>query len=93
MSDAFDYFRAYAIRDFCKARAMPRGPLKRLQLAAARIYNLLRKEAGDAPNMQHLDDFRTAQTLERSLNHEADNRLIARSMPALPPQDSPPRLH
>ena len=32
MSDAFDYFRAYAVRALCKARLMPRGKMKHLQL-------------------------------------------------------------
>lgn len=65
MSDAVDYFRAYAIRAICKARSMPVGRLKRVQRAVARIYHLLTKEAAYAPNLQHLDDFRTAQKLER----------------------------
>lgn len=68
MSDAFDYFRAYAIRALCKARSMPRGKLKHLQLVAARIYNLLKKEAAYGPNTQHLEDFRAAQKLARSLD-------------------------
>lgn len=68
MSDAFDYFRAYALRALCKARAMPRGRIKHLQLAAGRIYNLLKKEAAYAPNTQHLQDFRAAQKLEASLD-------------------------
>jgi hypothetical protein len=54
MSDAFDYFRAYAVRALCKARAMPRGKMKHLQLVAGRIYKLLKKEAANIP---HLDDF------------------------------------
>ena len=67
MSDAFDYFRAYAVRALCKARAMPRGRMKHLQLVAGRIYNLLKKEAAYGPNVQHLEDFRAAQRLESSL--------------------------
>ena len=67
MSDAFDYFRAYAVRALCKARSMPHGRMKRLQLMAGRIYNLLKKEAAYSPNTQHLEDFRAAQKLERSL--------------------------
>lgn len=67
MSDAFDYFRAYAVRALCKARSMPRGRMKHLQLLAGRIYNPLKKEAAYGPNMQHLEDFRAAQKLERSL--------------------------
>lgn len=72
MSDAFDYFRAYAFRALCKARSMPQGKMKHLQLVVGRIYNLLKKEAAYAPNMQHLEDFRAAQKLERSLDREAD---------------------
>jgi hypothetical protein len=70
MSDAFDYFRAYAVRALCKARSMPQGKMKHLQLVAGRIYNLLRKEAAYSPNTQHLEDFRTAQKLEQSLDGE-----------------------
>ena len=72
MSDAFDYFRAYAVRALCKARSMPHGRMKRLQLMAGRIYNLLKKEAAYSPNTQHLEDFRAAQKLERSLDSRAD---------------------
>src|SRR6478672_12876993 len=68
MSDAFDYFRAYAFRALCKARSMPHGRMKHLQLLAGRIYNLLKKEAAYGPNTQHLEDFRTAQKLEKSLD-------------------------
>jgi hypothetical protein len=68
MSDAFDYFRAYAVRALCKARSMPRGRMKHLMLVAGRIYNLLKKEAAYGPNTQHLEDFRAAQKLERSLD-------------------------
>jgi hypothetical protein len=48
-----------------KARSMPRGKMKHLQLVAGRIYNLLKKEAAYGPNTQHLDDFRK---LERCLD-------------------------
>lgn len=68
MSDAFDYFRAYAVRALCKARLMPQGRMKHLQLVAGRIYNLLKKEAAYSPNTQHLEDFRAAQKLETSLD-------------------------
>ena len=68
MSDAFDYFRAYAVRALCKARSMPRGKMKHLQTVVGRIYNLLKKEAAYGPNTQHLEDFRAAQRLERSLD-------------------------
>lgn len=67
MSDAFDYFRAFAVRALCRARSMPPGRMKHLQLAAGRIYNLLKKEAAYSPNTHHLDDFRTARKLEASL--------------------------
>jgi hypothetical protein len=73
MSDAFDYFRAYAVRALCKARSMPHGRMKHLQLIAGRIYNLLKKEAAYGPNTQHLEDFRAAQKLEQSLASRADD--------------------
>jgi hypothetical protein len=74
MSDAFDYFRAYAVRALCKARSLPRGRMKHLQLVAGRIYNLLKKEAAYSPNTQHLEDFRAAQKLEASLDRRRDDR-------------------
>jgi hypothetical protein len=49
---------------------MPRGRIKHLQRVAARIYNLLKKEAAYGPNTQHLDDFQAAQKLERSLDRQ-----------------------
>jgi len=72
MSDAFDYFRAYAVRALCKARAMPQGRMKHLRLVAGRIYNLLKKEAAYGPNTQHLEDFRAARKLEASLDDGPD---------------------
>ena len=51
---------------------MPHGRMKHLQLMAGRIYNLLKKEAAYSPNTQHLEDFRAAQKLERSLESRAD---------------------
>jgi hypothetical protein len=54
MSDAFDYFRAYAVRALGKARSMAQGKIKHLQLVVGRIYNLLKKEAAYGPNTQHL---------------------------------------
>ncbi|WP_407112154.1 hypothetical protein [Bradyrhizobium sp. LMG 9283] len=68
MSDAFDYFRAHAVRALCKARGMPRGRMKHLQAIVARIYHLLSKEAAYGPNLQHMDDFRAAQKLEKSID-------------------------
>lgn len=47
---------------------MPHGRMKHLQLLVGRIYNLLKKEAAYGPNTQHLEDFRAAQKLERSLD-------------------------
>lgn len=82
MSDAFDYFRDYAVRALCRARSMPQGRMKHLQLVAGRIYNLLKKEAAYGPNTQHLDDFRTAQKLERSLDGEPTCGSNARTNPA-----------
>lgn len=75
MSDAFDYFRAYAVRALGKARLMPQGRMKHLQLVAGRIYNLLKKEAAYSPNTQHLEDFRAAQKLEKSIASRADDGL------------------
>jgi hypothetical protein len=78
MPDAFDYFRAYAVRAFCKARSMPQGRVKHLQLVVGRIYNLLKKEAAFGPNIQHLEDFRVAQKLKSSLNDRPDGEPAAR---------------
>jgi hypothetical protein len=74
MSDAFDYFRAYAVRALCKARSMPKGRMKHLQFVVGRIYNLLKKEAAYGQNTQHLDDFRAAQKLESSLARRPSDR-------------------
>lgn len=79
MSDAFDYFRAYAAQALCKARSMPRGRMKHLQLVAGRIYNLLKKEAAYGPNIQHLEDFRAAQKLESSLDTQAEGGSTGRT--------------
>src|SRR5215203_2100133 len=62
----------YAVRALCKARSMPHGRMKQLQLMAGRIYDLLKKEAAYSPNTQHLEDFRAAQKLERSIDSRAD---------------------
>ena len=69
MSDAVDYFRSYAARAICKARNMPFGRLKRLQRSVGRIYHLLTKEAAFAPNVQHLDNFRVAQNIEKQIEN------------------------
>ncbi|UWU91479.1 hypothetical protein [Bradyrhizobium sp. CB1015] len=84
MSDAFDYFRAYAVRALSKARSMPQGKMKHLHLVAGRIYNLLKNEAAYAPNVQHLEDFRAAQKLERSLDREPDVAATARHLATSP---------
>jgi hypothetical protein len=52
---------------------MPHGRMRHLQLLAGRIYNLLKKEAAYSPNTQHLEDFRAAQKLERSIDNQADD--------------------
>jgi len=84
MSDAFDYFRAYAVRALCKSRSMPRGKMKHLQLVAGRIYNLLKKEAAYGPNVQHLEDFRVAQKLESSPDRRPSDGSGGRRAPAAP---------
>jgi hypothetical protein len=67
MSDAVDYLHAYAVSAICKARRMPFGGRKRLQRAVGRLYLLLTKEAAIAPNVDHLDDFRAARQVEKSI--------------------------
>ena len=67
MSDAFHYFRAHAVRALCKARAMPVGKLRHLQTVVGKIYHFLTKEAAYGPNIDHMDHFRAAQKLEKSL--------------------------
>jgi hypothetical protein len=84
MSDAFDYFRAYAVRALCKARSMPRGRMKHLRLVAGRIYNLLKNEAAFGPNTQYLEDFRAARKLEASLDGPDGDHLGIRSTTHLP---------
>ena len=71
MSDAFHHFRAHAVRALCKARAMPLGRMRHLQAVIGRVYHLLTKEAAYGPNLHHMDDFRAAQKLEKSLDSEA----------------------
>jgi hypothetical protein len=67
MSDAVDYLHAYAVRGICKARRMPFGRSKRLQRAVGRVYLHLTKEAAVEPNVDHLNDFRTARQVEQSI--------------------------
>ncbi|MDE5454146.1 hypothetical protein GWE18_15060 [Bradyrhizobium sp. CSA112] len=68
MSDAFHYFRAHAVRALCKARAMPVERMRHLQIVVGKIHHLLTKEAAYGPNLHHMDDFRAAQNLEKSLD-------------------------
>ena len=46
---------------------MPFGKSKRLQRAVGRIYLLLTKEAAIVPNVDHLEDFRAARQVEKSI--------------------------
>jgi hypothetical protein len=70
---------------------MPQGRMKHLQLVVGRIYNLLKKEAAYGPNTQHLDDFRAAQKLERSLDSRQDDDPIPLSRFGPPsPQSTKP---
>jgi hypothetical protein len=63
---------------------MPRGRAKHLRLVAGRIYNLLKKEAAYGSNTQHLEDFRAAQNLERSLDRRPYDGPTTRSRFAPP---------
>lgn len=47
---------------------MPRGRMKHLQIVVGRVYHLLTNKAAYGPNLQHLDEFRAAQKLEKSLD-------------------------
>jgi hypothetical protein len=67
---------------------MPQGRMKHLQLVAGRIYNLLKNEAAYGPNVQHLEDFRAAQKLERSLDGQPADSPNIRSGFAQPNQRS-----
>jgi hypothetical protein len=69
----------------------PQGKMKHLQLVAGRIYNLLKKEAAHSPNTQHLEDFRAAQKLERSLDGRADHDPTVQSRFDLPRPQSAER--
>ena len=44
-----DYFRAYALRALCKARSMPHGRMKHLQLMAGESMICSKKEAAYSP--------------------------------------------
>ena len=50
---------------------MPIGRMKHLQAVIGRVYHLLTKEAAYGPNLHHMDDFRAAQQLEKSLDSES----------------------
>jgi hypothetical protein len=41
MSDAHHYFMAHAVRATLKARALPRGLIKKKQRVVARVYHML----------------------------------------------------
>jgi hypothetical protein len=71
MSDAFHYFKAHAVEAVRKARAMPFGRTKQKQRTVARVYHLLAKEAAYAPNIHHLDEFRTAKSAERRIGRSS----------------------
>lgn len=47
---------------------MPGGRMKHLQIVVGRVYHLLTEESAYGPNLQHLDEFRSAQKFEKSLN-------------------------
>ena len=68
MSDITDYFLAHARQATRKARRMRHGTVNRnRQRVVARVYHLLAKEAAYTPNVDRLDDFRSAQRLERRI--------------------------
>jgi len=70
MSDAVDYFKAYAERAICKARNMSPGRPKVLQRAVGRVYHWLSKEAAFGPNTDRMDDFRVAREVEKTIGAE-----------------------
>lgn len=59
---------------------MPFGKSKRLQRAVGRIYLLLTKEAAIAANVDHLDDFRAARQVEKSIGSHPET---GTAMPAI----------
>jgi hypothetical protein len=73
-SDACDYFHAHAVTAVRKARALPFGRAKQKQRTVARVYHLLAREAAYAPNVHHLEDFRTARQLERQIDRAQQPR-------------------
>ena len=50
---------------------MPFGRMRHLQAVIGRVYHLLTKEAAFGPNLHHMDDFRAAQKLEKSLDSDS----------------------
>jgi len=50
---------------------MPLGRMRQLQALIGRVYNPLTKAAACGPNLHHMDDFRAAQKLEKSLDSES----------------------
>jgi hypothetical protein len=50
---------------------MPLGRMRQLQAVIGKVYHLLTKEAAYGPNLHHMDDFRAAQKLEKSLDSES----------------------
>ena len=52
---------------------MPLGRTRHLQTVVGRVYHLLTKEAAYGPNLHHMDDFRAAQKLEKSLETDGAN--------------------
>jgi hypothetical protein len=71
MSDAVDYFKAYAERAICRARNMRPGRSKLLQRAVGRVYHWLSKEAAFGPNTDRMEDFRAAQEVEKMIGATA----------------------
>jgi hypothetical protein len=57
---------------------MPLGRNRHLQTVVGRIYHLLTKEAAYGPNLHHMDDFRAAQKVEKSLEADDARRLNLR---------------
>jgi len=67
MSDSHHYFLAHARKAVLKARQLPKGRIKAKQRVVARVYHLLAKEAAYAPNLHHLEEFRTAREIENAI--------------------------
>lgn len=93
MSDAVDYFRAYAKRAVCKARSMRPGRPKLLQRAVVRVYHWLSKEASFTPNSDRLDEFRIALEIEKSIDPVTQDQLTTRRTPNAPDLSMQARGH